>query len=462
MKRIVPATVLAAFAALAAAQTPSDFAWRAPLALAGDRPFHRIELPADVYRHAVRADLGDVRVFAADGTPVAFAFLPPAPPRSERPAPVSLPVFPLRVDADRTALGDLSIRVRKDASGTSVDLSTRDGAPVGGTRVAGYLVDTGELREPLTALTLPLAGADLNTRIHVEGSDDLVAWRPLGRGPLLRLEVDGRQLVRNRVEIAPFAGKYLRLAFDPGQPVIDVQGLTGEFAERVVDAPRQWIDVVGVPVADKSGAYDFDLGGAFPVDRIELALPEVNTVAPARWFVRAAPTAEWRPVASGVAYRLRQDGGDVAAPPLAVAAGPARYWRVELDARAGGMGQGAVRLRAGWTPQVLVFAARGTGPFELAFGSARVQPAALPIASLVPGFDRATGVTTMPVAVPAAVPLAGSASALQPPADVKRWALWASLVVAVVVLGGMAWRLSREMASSTPPADPPSRPESGA
>ena len=43
----------------------------------------------------------------------------------------------------------------------------------------------------------------------------------------------------------------------------------------------------------------------------------------------------------------------------------------------------------------------------------------------------------------------GGAEQLRKPPDVKRWALWAALVLGVVVLGWMAWRLSREMAAAT-------------
>ena len=34
------------------------------------------------------------------------------------------------------------------------------------------------------------------------------------------------------------------------------------------------------------------------------------------------------------------------------------------------------------------------------------------------------------------------------PPDVKRWMLWASLALGAVVLGWMAWRLSRELAAT--------------
>jgi len=51
----------------------------------------------------------------------------------------------------------------------------------------------------------------------------------------------------------------------------------------------------------------------------------------------------------------------------------------------------------------------------------------------------------------------GGPDRLREPPDVKRWMLWASLALGALVLGWMAWRLSREM-GPTPErnrADPP-------
>jgi hypothetical protein len=112
-----------------------------------------------------------------------------------------------------------------------------------------------------------------------------------------------------------------------------------------------------------------------------------------------------------------------------------------------------------------VFAARGEAPFQLAYGSRDAKPAAFGIATLVPGYkDEAT--LDLRSAQPAAKPAApaigaartaapqalGGAAATRERIDWKRWALWASLVLGVAVLGLMAFRLGRQM--SKPPAPP--------
>jgi hypothetical protein len=435
------AASIAAFSAMAQAEAPADFAYRIPLALTGEAAFHRVELPAPVHEGTVRGDLGDVRVFNGDGAPVAYAFLPrPAAERAVAGA-VELPFFPLRVDTARRDLGDVAISVRRDAAGTTVDLATRDGKSVAALRLVGYLVDASAQNEPLAALALPMpAGANLTTRVRVDASDDLMTWRMLVTGaPLVELEYGGRRLSRDRVELPPIKARYLRASFEPGQPAAEVVNVRGEFADRAVEAPRSWRAAAGG--APHTGE----------VDRLTLELPEQNTIAPTQILVRATPKEEWRPIASTVFYRLRQDGGDVTNPPLAVAGNEYRYWKVRIDPKAGGIGAKPPTLSAGGYPRVIVFAARGNPPFELAYGSARASSAALPIETLVPGYDRAKTVPASFALARAGAPNATpSSDALATPIDTKRWLLWGSLVLAAAVLGWMAWTLSKQMRTAAP------------
>ena len=158
-------------------------------------------------------------------------------------------------------------------------------------------------------------------------------------------------------------------------------------------------------------------------------------------------------------YRLRQPGGEIASPPVAINAPPRRYWQVRIDPKAGAIA-GDVRLSVGWHPHVIVFAARGAAPFALAYGSRAAKPAALAIDTLVPGYERAT-FDSSTLAVATAGTLAPSdPRALRKPIDVKRWALWSVLVLAAVVLGWMAWRLTRQMGASPGAQDESPTPDS--
>ena len=182
-------------------------------------------------------------------------------------------------------------------------------------------------------------------------------------------------------------------------------------------------------------------------DRVTIDLPEINAVVPGELLARATRDKPWRPVATLVAYRLRQGSGEVSAAPTPVSGAGLRYWLLRIDPKSGGIGRGQLRLRAGWTPQEIVFAARGAGPFVLAYGNPGATSSALPISTLVPGYLAAPGDSLAAAGMAraeASAPLGGAAR-LRPARDLRRASLWGTLVLGVFVLAWMAWRLSKQM-----------------
>ena len=443
-----PAVALISLAAsLASADVPGDFAQRQPLATPAGKAFYRIELPDVVYDGATRADLGDLRVFNADGELVPYAFMPrPAPVASGTPHR-SLAFFPLTVDTTGPDAGDLSISVRRDAGGTSVDVRSRDGTPVSGTRVVGYLIDAGADAPPLVALVLPqTGGADVDVRLRLDASDDLDRWRAVvASAPLLSLEYRGRRLTRDRIDFAPLGARYLRITWLGGTGP-ELTAVDGDVGDRIVERRRRTRRSTGS--AESADTYGFDLGAALPVDRLTLELPEVNTVAPVVWDARVEAQGPWRYVGSAVAYRLLQESGESVNADYALAPSTMRYVRARIDPKAGGVGARPPTLVASWYAREIVFAARGSGPFELAYGRRGVAPVALSMATLVPGYAPGRPLPdNVGAATLSGTPSAINRAALREPLDVKRWLRWATLAAASLLLGYMALRLSRQMRS---------------
>ena len=85
----------------------------------------------------------------------------------------------------------------------------------------------------------------------------------------------------------------------------------------------------------------------------------------------------------------------------------------------------------------------------LAYGSSTALSNALPIQTLVPGYDTpaAPAIGCRQAAKHQRRGIGGS-RALDQTVDAKRWLLWSTLVLGVVVLGWMAWRLSRQMSAT--------------
>jgi hypothetical protein len=462
----VLALLLLAPAPAASAEQPSDFAQGIRVQIGGSSAFQQLEVPRAVYEGVAHADLADVRVFNGSGEVVPHAFRPRVTATRQTLPPAAIILFPIRTDA-AAGLEGLELRLERRGERTVLDLRSPEGKPPApGARLSGYLADTRAVETAIhsVSLRLPAHTEQLVARVTLEASDDLRRWDTLASGaPVVRLSSGGERLEQLRIEVAPRKAKYLRLSWPGRSEAIALAGLEVEAGEAMIEAPRQWSQVSRGPVKDRPGEYEFDLGGLFPVDRLRLGLPQPNTVVAVELLARTRPADVWRRVTSATAYRLVREGDEVTSADVEIATTTDRYWLIKVDQRGGGIGEGALRLDAGWVPHRLVFAARGAAPFQLAYGRRDSKPTAFPIANLVPGY-RGEG----DLAASSTVSI-GTAQATSPPqplggdiarrerVDWKRWALWGSLVLAVFVLGWMALKLGRQM--SRPPA-PPTEPGS--
>jgi hypothetical protein len=446
--KMTVALMLLAFGGAYAAERPEEFAYGIPIHADGRDALYEIEIPALVYRGATRADLGDIRVFNGQGEVVPHALRPRALTSTERAPAVNLPVFPLYGEAsDR--LEDLNVRIEKRSDGTIVSIRGQAKAKAG--KLRGYLLDASALKRAVQALSFDWqSGADgFVSRIRVEGSDDLSAWTAVADGvALVRLSFGGHQLQQNRVELHAAKFKYLRVSWPENQRPVESLTVLAEPAAGVISARRVWQNVAGEIVAGKAGEYHYDLGGPFPFDRLRVELPQMNSLVRLQVLARQKTNGDWQPVTNATAYRLRDRDAEVTSPEIAVISHGERYWLLRIDQKGGGLGTGMPVISVGWVPQKLVFAARGAGPFQLAYGNVGAKSVAYSIESLVPGYKTDAEFRVKAASLGEQVTLAGPAR-LRAPMDLKKWALWGSLILGVLVLGWMAYRLARQVSNPT-------------
>lgn len=431
----------------AQAEEIDDYAYAAPVSVTRQAPFQRIELPPEVYRNLTRSDLADLRVFNADGEVVPHALEPRVLEHSAPGTPVDVPLFVLGAAADGGRA--LNLRIETNEYGAVVNLGPEAARPRG--PAGAWLVDASQIGQRIRALELAVAERDwqLSGRMRVEASKDLAQWRTLvASAPLLQLQAANHALTHLRIEWPPTEARYLRLTWS-GAPPETMREHVFEAARvepvpATVEVPRAWL-TLAAPTVRKVGdhaEYVFAVPGALPADRLRVELPQANTVVPVELFTRAHRDAPWRPLGRHSVYRLSEDDGERRNPDLPVQLSAELMLRA--DARGGGFGSGLPTVEAGWVPHTLVFAARGTPPFTLAYGRHRADNAAFAIDGLVPGYGHSER-ATLPIAdatLDAAV-TAGGPERLAAPVDARRWMLWISLLMAVALLGAMAWKLSR-------------------
>ncbi len=406
--------------------TPAVFSHQQALLLSETSPFYRLDVPVTVYQFSQRADLGDLRVFNAAGELVPYALETSAAPQQNQLSQTAVRFFPYGSKSSNEQR-DVSIQIRSDGQ-----LSAQSHT-VSKQQELSYLVDASQIKGQLESLILSWQEANYQGQIRLSASDDLQQWQALGSTEIIRLDYQGQTLSQPKVELGGIRAKYLRITSDSPLTLKEVR-LQSSIAQS---APRAWLAPVTAQLSQ--GEYLFDLGVHAPIDRLELALPQLNTVVQASLASRATPTEPWQNEQSGVLYRLQGKTAEAHSPALSILPNNHRYWRLTVNQNSGGLGQGLPQLKAGWTPQQIAFVARGQAPFTLAFGHVGVGSAAIHSADLIIG----NAVASAAAGALQNKTTASAAAIASTPSSARSYGLWAALVLAVGVLGGMAWKLIR-------------------
>lgn len=461
MRWLLLALLLAGRTAAAAPERVPDFRHSAEIALEGRGAIYVLDLPEAAYAGMARRDLGDLRVLNGAGEIVPHALLRPAASESRPAAPLAVSFFPLYGTAGR-ALEDLALRVERKADGTVSAVVAPGGQRAAGRRLLGYVIDASAASAATRELRFdwPAGPEGTSVGLRVEASDDLKSWRPLASGPLIVLRQGELLLERRAIELPPTRAKYFRVAWRPSDEELKLAGVAAVPVDATSERPRSWSRAIPAALA-KPGEYLFELPASLPVDRLRFELPNENTVAAVTLAVQDRPNGPERALRSAVLYRMQERGEQLVNPDLEIAPTLAPRWVMRVDMRGGGLGGGMPALQAGWLPHRLVFVARGEPPFRAVFGNAEAKPVGFTVQSLVPNY---AADKPLP-ALPAHLGAVQTRELAEPtPADVlrgyyeqmdskKMW-LWGSLILAVLVIVGMAWRLARQMSA---PADPGKR-----
>jgi hypothetical protein len=452
-----------------AAPAPDDFRAGHVLELPRPSPLYELALTRAVYAGLTRADLGDLRVFNGAGEPVPHAIEMPAstgPGETER---VALPMYPV----PEPRPGE-SGRLRLDLSDGTTELRL-DLQRAGARASSALLLDARRLAGPIAGLTLawsPGAGSFLG-RASVQTSDDLETWTTVApAAPIATLEHLGERLERNRIPLPGVRTRFLLLRLSGDGPAPAIAAVYARTSPARVPVAKRWLSVEVTPDPERTHRYRFQVPVALPLRSLRIRAPEANTLAHVRVLGRATEAAPWQERGRGRIYRLEFPGVTLENPPLAVSGHGVREFVLEVDRRGGGLGQSPPAVEVGWIPHLLVFVARGQGPFTLAYGSGRAEPSALEPGEIlgVPG-RRATGAlgsAGLPAAKLGDVQELGGTEALSeptPPADWKRIGLWTALAFGTALLAWLALRVATDLRrGGIPPpgtGEQPNEPEHG-
>lgn len=438
-----------AAAAWGAEQPLYNFAKGYRLQVDGKSAIYQLALPEEVYKTVVRSDLGDVRVFNSDGESVPHAIRKQESIETREAVHLQLPFFPFNSDV-KNFNADKNVDIMVAGDGTIVRINNRGDEYVAQNSIINsYLIDLSGLHQSIDELEFELAGSEGSyiKKLSLKASNDLNHWQYyVPNATLVKMDYGGHSLIKNRIKVPNRRPKYLRLDWIDRSNGIQVTAVRATLNTAHTIHMRKWSRVSGLRSKDNDQIIEFDTGGLYPIDRINVALPERNSLIEATLSSRPNKKANWTPRYSGLFYNLQVQDNLLKPEPVSVRLSTDRYWQLQIRTR-GGLGARLPVLAFGWLPNDLYFLARGDGPYTLAFGNGQVGAPGRPIDALMRVLgDNQSGLLMRQARLMESVELLGDA-ALAPELSIPwlRILLWAILIAGVLVLGFMAYRLLKQL-----------------
>jgi hypothetical protein len=429
---------------------PDDFAFGYQLNVDKYGSLYKITLPEDIYQNATRSDLGDLRVFNNHGEAVPHELQSRQSVRAKATEYISLPFFPVFNPKGKSD-APLSMNFKTNAAGAIIMVTGKTDADED-SKIGAYLIDASHIKKTIKELQLHWEGADQHfiTAVKVSYSQDMTNWRTLVQAATLtEMQYGNHKLEQRKIDLPLRQAPYLRLSWPAGATDVWLTSVRGAVLNEAISRQRRVITLSGVRDTDDIKAYNFDSKGVFPTDRVNIRLPQINSLIQAVVKSRDNADSSWHVRCRGLFYNLRMNQTELANPVFSSALTANRYWRLEILSDTGGMGNSAPLMELGWTPDDLIFLARGESPFTLAFGNADMSPPSSAGSLLIEPLQNKDKPATFirPAHIKERIELGGASRLipLPPPMPWKQWLLWGILIAGVVFLGFMAWNLYQQM-----------------
>ena len=392
---------------------PDDFEWT--MELTGNAgSLLSLNISETIYRGIKRPDLGDIRVYDAEGNPAPFLI------RTVRGTVETLPekTVPLLAWDKNTQ--------RFSASGIEINTSELAVTITGQTeeeRGSVYLADLSGLETAPSKLILEFEKNDyFNALLHIRSSDDLAEWKDYDK---IQAAVfyDSPGTDKNEFDIPQ--GRYLLLNFDRNIPGLHSGLVHFDPAEIPLLGETHFS---GTKSADGKKIL-YNTVGCFPAAKIKFILSQPDSI---RVTVRESAQPEnsrrWSSIRETVIYRIQTPEKEPSMNGALDAAGfSGPYWEIEA------LGEQVFTeipvMSLLWETRELVFLARGQGPWILAYGNENCEQA---VSFLSIGNEEIFPAITGKLQYTEQVKDGDFGSSL------KQIILWSVLVLSTTVLSGLA------------------------
>jgi hypothetical protein len=429
-----------------------QFAKAYELKIDGSAAIYKLNLPQSIYQTSVRNDLGDIRVFNKDKKRVPHAIRRPESNQEKEIIHLDLAFFPLHgTDNSRDNAGtSLEFKVADD--GTIIKIHSKENFSLADNAdIRRYIIDTSGVKQSIDELEFELTGVESSfiKRAKLQYSDNLNNWYTLvDNFSIADLDYGSYKLHKNKVTLPKKKFRYLRFVWKEKPDGMQIKNIRARINTVWTSHHRQRLAISGQLVDSEKQIYEFDLGGRFPLDRINIILPEANTLIEAEINSRNNEKSEWRRHYTGLIYNLQVKENSIESGEINIRSTTDQFWQLEVKTQ-DGLGDDLPTLEFAWAPSELYFLARGQGPFTLAYGNGQIDPPGKPIDVLMNVLTEDQEKNLVGEAeLGAEVNLMGD-DALKSELVIpwRRILLWAVLIFGVLILGIMVFRLYKQMAT---------------
>ncbi len=392
----------------------------------------QLELPSYVYQHVERTDLGDIRVFDSSGTMVPFAIRKPVEVSTSIP-PANVPFFKWTPENAETLPGRTDIQI--DAAGAVVKVASQNNQTA--TKSNTFLLDLSEMPYTPERLKLNLQdkGKDFNSSAQIQYSNDLASWRAYDAKQTIAYFSGANTEAKYTLNIPSDGARYLLLTLGENSPPL--LGVQTEFASKVMPGKIKTSLLQGVKSEDGL-SVEYNTNGYYPIVAIDFILPQADSM-PIELKNRISEHAPWAFKSKETIYRFKEDdSGKVRKNKPFEVTSRAPYWQIKA---AGDLPFATVpEMQIFWEPYQVVWLARGTGPWILAYGNSDYGPV----------YDNYLNEASDQKTLPASI--SGEETYTPRPMQIEeqspayqQWILWGVLILAVLILSVLAYSMARSM-----------------
>ncbi|MDJ0623617.1 MAG: DUF3999 domain-containing protein [Desulfocapsaceae bacterium] len=448
MKRtfIIILSTLLPTLAIAEEVVKEDFAYGLILNTDNQGAFYGVTLPHDVYVNTALKNLDDLKVFNSDDQVVPHNLRYP-PHREEQEERHALPFFPL-FSKQKMSDTELSMRIETGSEGEIVNIE-RNRSPEENTPTA-YLIDMEEKERSPASLRLVwnTDGPGKLLPVIVEDSRDLVSWRRVSRSTLADLVFMNNRLQHGEIALPRKTERYLRLRTENNITFPQLTVVEANYHLHQQPSTRRWFNVpFKVEKEDGRIFLELELTNGMVIDGLKMEFDQPNSLLKVR--VSSLNSDERRQYqGEGLFYYISDNGNVLYNEPLFFRQHRPTKLILELMEKGIGAELDSTRIFLGYTPQELLFVARGSSPFLLAYGNGNMQISSVEKSSAA--FQSLAENNEQNLIRQAEVGqriILGGEGMLAVPAPNpwKKRILWLVLVGGVAILAAMAWSLTRKM-----------------